>query len=383
MEKIIRQAEKNIEQAIADYKRHTHSAEILNDVTDKFIKRLAKDSSYAKQGLRELFSQEATWIPELDAFTLDGTKLSKMDHTRVLNLTHKLLRNKVETSSIDTARKILAAVYYFNYPNEDSPLRDASISAINELVPKAYTQGKKPSYVLRDFCTALGIANEKEDSESQKLYTQLFDELSENETEFKLFVSINPAHFLTMSNPKGDVRGESMISCHSLNSTEYDYNNGCTGLARDETSFIVFTVDDPDNAESLNNRKTSSQIFAYKPGNGVLLQSKMYDTSDDTLGITGESKIYLDMIQKEIARLEKAPNVWETGRSTSPEYFRLIETDKDFGGYRDWNYRRNECTISVREDHKDDHKPIPIGKSGLCLHCGEEISYGLFCKDAE
>lgn len=45
-------------------------------------------------------------------------------------------------------------------------------------------------------------------------------------------MSINPAHFITMSNPKGDVRGETLISCHSFNSSEYQYNNGCYRLRK-------------------------------------------------------------------------------------------------------------------------------------------------------
>lgn len=72
-----------------------------------------------------------------------------------------------------------------------------------------------------------------------------------------------------MSNPKGDHRGTTLTSCHSFNSTEYEYNNGCTGYARDKVSFIAFTVADPADKETLNNRKTTRQVFAYKPGNGA------------------------------------------------------------------------------------------------------------------
>lgn len=99
--------------------------------------------------------------------------------------------------------------------------------------------------------------------------------LSAKQIGLKLFVSVNPAHFITMSNPKRDSRGATLTSCHSFNSTEYDYNNGCTGYARDETSFIVFTVADPTDPETLNNRKTTRQVFAYRPGSGLLLQSRM------------------------------------------------------------------------------------------------------------
>ena len=56
MQEIIRQAESNIRQAVEDYGAHTYQMDVLEDISDEFIERLARDSSYAKQGLRELFS---------------------------------------------------------------------------------------------------------------------------------------------------------------------------------------------------------------------------------------------------------------------------------------------------------------------------------------
>ena len=52
----------------------------------------------------------------------------------------------------------------------------------------------------------------------------------------------------------------------------------------------TFTVADPADKETLNNRKTTRQVFAYKPGNGLLLQSRMYNTSGgyDLLRIRGK-----------------------------------------------------------------------------------------------
>jgi|GEM_PF-3698475 len=35
-----------------------------------------------------------------------------------------------------------------------------------------------------------------------------------------LFISLNPAHFITMSNPIDDKRGETITNCHSFNRTE-------------------------------------------------------------------------------------------------------------------------------------------------------------------
>lgn len=48
MSEIIKQAEENIRQAIEDYRRHTHQTEVLDNISNAFIKRLAEDSSRAK-----------------------------------------------------------------------------------------------------------------------------------------------------------------------------------------------------------------------------------------------------------------------------------------------------------------------------------------------
>lgn len=49
MQEIIRQAESNIRQAVEDYGAHTYQMDVLEDISDEFIERLARDSSYAKQ----------------------------------------------------------------------------------------------------------------------------------------------------------------------------------------------------------------------------------------------------------------------------------------------------------------------------------------------
>ena len=68
MQEVISRAERNIRQALRDYGAHTSQTDVLDDVTDEFIYRLAADSSYAKQGLRKLFSKSPVWNEEL---TLD------------------------------------------------------------------------------------------------------------------------------------------------------------------------------------------------------------------------------------------------------------------------------------------------------------------------
>lgn len=380
MQEVISRAERNIRQALRDYGAHTSQTDVLDDVTDEFIYRLAADSSYAKQGLRELFSKSPVWNEELDALVINGTRTHDPDYDRIHRLAMQILEKPFKSLDYDY-NDILKAICFFSNPDASERDRESYIEAIRKLAPKAYTPTKKPSRVFKSLRVALGVADETAGSEFQRLYAQFADELSAKQIGFKLFVSVNPAHFITMSNPKRDSRGATLTSCHSFNSTEYDYNNGCTGYARDETSFIVFTVADPTDPETLNNRKTTRQVFAYRPGSGLLLQSRMYNTAGGVYGAAEDSKLYRDLVQREISMLEDVPNLWKTYSSIGDKADLVVAGD-GFGGYQDWTYENFDGHISIRADCDEETvDPLDVGTYGLCIVCGEETSAGVYCED--
>ncbi|MBQ8133549.1 MAG: hypothetical protein IJ192_03940 [Clostridia bacterium] len=314
----------------------------------------------------------------MQALVINGTRTHDPDVALISELGRDILRPAFRDGKITDVQED-AIINFFTMLNEDNP---AYIEKINEVAPKAYAAGKKRSRVFKSICTALGIADETAGSEFQRLYAQFADELSAKRIGFKLFVSINPAHFITMSNPKSDHRGNTLTSCHSFNSTEYNYNNGCTGYARDEVSFIAFTAADPKDPETLNNRKTTRQVYAYEPGNGVLLQSRLYNTSGGTRGAQEESKLYRDLIQREISALEGAPNLWKTFGSTG-EYSYLLKVGDGFGGYPDWQYSEFDAKVSIRNDCSETKHPLIIGRYGRCVCCGYETSDGVYCDDCK
>lgn len=383
MNEIIEQAKENIRTAIADYRRHTRQTEVLDDISEAFINRLAEDSSRAKQELRQLFSQSPVWDSKLDALVINGTRTHNPDPDRIRNLGQKILipacYRKDASFDYDAMMRI---VNFFAQPDDEYAQKEG-ICTIVAVAPKAYVQGRKLSRVFKAVCVALGVADETAGSEFQKLYAQFADELTAKKIGFKLYVSINPAHFLTMSNPKCDERGATLTSCHSFNSTEYEYNNGCTGYARDPYSFIVFTVSDPMDAETLNNRKTTRQIFAYKPGNGLLMQSRFYNTSGGVYGAAEDSKLYRDLVQREISALERVPNLWKTYPYCGREKEHCVCIGDGFGGYADWTYENFDGKVSIRVDHEDDYETLEVGTYGICVNCAEETSHGVYCEDCD
>lgn len=375
MSELIERTKQNIWQAISDYGKHTDQTSVMDDCTANFVNQLASDSCYAKQELRELFSKSPVWDANLDALVINGTRTHDPDPNRIYSLGIDILSEAI--CRADNSPPIYDAIRFFYDPN----FEQEGIAAIKQLAPKAYAPNKKKSRVFKALCQALGVADETVGSDFQRLYAQFADELTSKKIGFKLYVSINPAHFITMSNPKGDHRGTTLTSCHSFNSTEYEYNNGCTGYARDKVSFIAFTVADPADKETLNNRKTTRQVFAYKPGNGLLLQSRMYNTSGGVYGASEDSKLYRDLIQREISMLENVPNLWKTYPTVGEKSF-CVERGDGFGGYPDWEYKNFDGKVSIRADHEEDFRSLVVGSYGLCVSCGCETAAEFIARTA-
>ena len=101
IEKVIAQSEENIRQALADYAAHTSQTDVMDDVSDAFIHRLAKDNAYAKRELRELFSKSPVYDSKLDALVINGTRTHDPDPRRIEEL----------------ARDILTPAFGFRMPN--------------------------------------------------------------------------------------------------------------------------------------------------------------------------------------------------------------------------------------------------------------------------
>ena len=370
MEEKITMAEQNIRLAMVDYNEHLDLEDrILTD--EPFVKRLAESSTKAKQELRELFRKSPSWDEELDAIVLNGNRTHEPDpwkvHDGVIDLL-SLAEGKIARADMADIAQFLA------YHDIDI------LPVVNRIAPKAWKPGKKLSRVLHGVCKALGIVDESKGSWFQKKFAEVADEMNSRKLSYKLFLSLNPAHFLTMSNPHGDDRGQMLTSSHSLTCTEYQYNNGCTGYARDPVTFIAFTVADPSDKETLNNRKTTRQLFMYEPGNGVLCQSRLYTTNGGTDTEVEEYRLYRDLVQREIALLEGEVNLW-TKKTVSQWGKTWVHEHGFFGGYADWWHFSNLATVSVLKSHMETASSFIAGEAGLCLQCGEEIDKYLYCND--
>ena len=380
MDKLKNLTRKNIWTALGDYFRHADSDDIFTDITEAFVDRLADDAIKSKHDLRQLFSKSQGWDENLQAIVINGTKTHNPDYILVHNLANSILRPAKWDSDYEKLNLIDRAICFFSRPNDKA---DDYIDAINLLAPHAYAPRKKRSRIFKAICDSLGVTDLSAGSSFQYLFAQFADELSTKKIDFKLFMSIHPAHFLTMSNPKRDNRGSTLTSCHSFNVLDCDYNCGCSGYARDDVTFIVFTASDPDKPETLNNRKTTRQLFMYRPYNGLLLQSRLYNTHGGTCGTQAESKLYRDLIQRELSELEGVPNLWKTEKYCGNKHGIHIPCGNGFGGYADWGHPDFDAKISIRHDHENDYEIFDVGTYGLCISCADDISSGLYCDDCK
>ena len=103
MQQIIEQAEQNIRQALQDYRRYTTQTEGLDDVSDTFIRNLARDSSLTKQEIRKLFSRSPVWDEKLDALVINGTRTHDPNYDRVRSLAIKILYPAIERAENDSS----------------------------------------------------------------------------------------------------------------------------------------------------------------------------------------------------------------------------------------------------------------------------------------
>ena len=86
MQEKIEKARADIRQALKDYGKYSSMTSVMDDVSDEFVDRLAKDSSYAKQELCEMLRKSPAWNEDLDALVINGTRTHDPDYDRVREL---------------------------------------------------------------------------------------------------------------------------------------------------------------------------------------------------------------------------------------------------------------------------------------------------------
>lgn len=359
--------------------------EIRDVMSEDFISVLAADALYAKEGLRNMMRHSQYWNESLQAWAIPLVHKHTPNPAKIESIVLDIwqLFGKYYNFTTSVRNDLNEAAKFFAAP--DGQENAESIEAIINLAPRVYHEGKKKTKIFRELSKSLGLWDEQKGSYCQKYWAQLGDEWTVKDLKYTLYVSINPAHFLSMSNPKGDSRGESLTSCHSFNG-EHCYKSGAIGYAIDDVTMLAFTAANSDDA--LLNRKTSRQVFCYHKG--ALLQSRLYTSRNDRsyggirsreVGEYWEYKEFRVAIQNEISRCENGSRYWRTTdyRTKNGKLNKFgvcVNKHSDFGGYEDWEVFSREkgmIRISVRKDMLDEIEDFTAGEASLSLRTGEPI----------
>lgn len=363
----------------ADLRRRgfAHKFGVLSDIQPAWVANLAYDATRAKAALRNIFrnvTKCGKWDEKTQRLCINGTATHNPDNGRILKLIDAIVAPyQAKLTTFNEEALLYQATRFFAGGQDEKHYQ----AALDTLAPNARRDGRKLSKIFNDFAKAIGVFSDVQIPRDKPehvtsypyLFAQLADELNGRKLAFKLYLSLNPADFITASNPFTESRSDTCVSCHSFNRTDYSYSAGNVGYARDDVTFIVFTVANPDDAESFYNRKVTRQFCMYQAGNGVLIQSKLYPNGNDT----ATQKLYRDLVQRAISEGENAINLWTTYALEHKSEFGLsFRSAEGFGGYADWLAQPHYCKLSIRKDAQG-YRDFTVGAAGLCVICGDEV----------
>ena len=347
---------------IFDYYKADTSSDIMDFVTEGALAAYQSKALDAKKGLREMLRKHPTWNEDEQSVILESNITKTADKAEIFCLLKKLLK----------MTDVYPLTYIYSWF-----MNDEVTIGLEDQLGEFMHDGRKKTRVLKDYINSLGRWD-KSNAELMTTYAKLADAITTKERSVKLILSIHPGYFLTMSNPVYSSRGQMLVSCHSIDRTDYEYVAGCAGYGTDEVTMIAFTVDE-DTSENRACRKTSRQLFMYEPNSGVLLQSRMYNSMGGIEGTDENTKLYRQLVQECIALCEDKANLWTTVPYSNNKYGVYFDPGHLFGGYVDWSFSEFSAKLSVRDDFDGLNRTYIVGDSGICLHCGKPISEYQFC----
>ena len=80
------QLERQIREALSAYAEYADGGENLNEIenaSDNFVKRLAKDAARAKEPLRAMMRKSPAWDEALDALIINGNRTHEPDYEKI------------------------------------------------------------------------------------------------------------------------------------------------------------------------------------------------------------------------------------------------------------------------------------------------------------
>lgn len=349
------------------------------------IQQYTTASYQSKEALRVLLRKHPAWDEDLQAVVVDGTKEITPDSRAVQDRLYDFWKRWLPEDKVWVGNN---RIYYDLCLMYDICTGVDNASEMLASYLKKYEAviriGMKPGKCLRNLCRKLGVWDEQ-NHEFMSSYCRIADMMSAQKKDIKLVLSIHPASFLTISNPKNDNRGAMLTSCHSLNNWDYEYPSGNTGYGTDPITMVLFTCNEVGSIESMYTRKTSRQLFFYNPGDLVLFQNRMYTSEGGAYGCDESTPYYRNMVQGIISTCEGIANQWSKRRYYDGRDANFkVRAHLNYTGYCDWEVHDFETTVSWHYTYNLEPQSMYIfepGERGICLDCGYAQDHGALCID--
>ena len=317
-----------------------------------------------KKILINVLSCHKNWNPDTYAIE-DYAKIPRdFDSEYYASLCNELYDSMVNTHRIEKFFDCLAACT--PVPNKYDVL------TFKYLHGDIYHKDEKPSRRLLKLCKKWGI---NEEEWFNQWYAKASDAIAVKEGYRYIYLSVNPADLLTISNPAKSSGTKMLVSCQSLDNYEHGYRSGNTGYCNDKYTAVLFTTSE-NTEEARYTRKTDRQlVFINETG---FVQNRLYGTGGgiDRFGV--KHKFFRAYLQKILAECLGIENEWEVEEGRTYIYSYLKES-LYYGGYCDWVYNGSIPLISKVAGRK--FRKIEVGGTSICLGCGEHTERGILCED--
>ena len=159
MQDKINLAIRNIRKAISDYGLHTSKKTVIEDISEDFVSRLARDNYWRKFELRALFRRSPHWNEDLDCLILEGVRECEPDYHRIEYLLDQLFVEQLDHVRYTKRYKLLtSALCWFTLNGSESEfIKEERLNALKAIAPKAWAPNKRITRVLYSLCVALGV----------------------------------------------------------------------------------------------------------------------------------------------------------------------------------------------------------------------------------
>lgn len=356
-----------IKKALEEYAKASHNQKFKNEVNrigDYGLKALLDSALTHKAEIIDILRKSPKWredkLAVIDEISIprnfDKVKFDNLIEEFIDYIMDSGIRNKYDIP----LRNILRGI-------SGKFLTDTLL--VKNCLSDIYHEGEKPSRLLMKFCKELG-AN-KEDW-FDKWYARISDMLSKRHIKRIVYLSVNPAHILTMSNPK-HVENRSLVSCQSLDNTDYCYRAGNSGLATDSSTMILFTV--KEEKDEYTNKK-DRKLYHFDGIN--LLANRLYTSLGGIEGHSDLNDYFNDWV---IHILSQSMGIGENWLERDSEEQNSFFPSSDYYGYTDYNYPDdNEIHLfsaQIENPHKEGG--TETGSTSICLNCGRHINKGILC----